>query len=136
MAEAKAPRADGPAELIGLEYLERSRDHWRARVQVTDAVRQPGGVVHGGVYSLIAESMCSRATWEAHDRRAAALGMSNSATFMRPISDGHVNAEARARHQGRMTWVWDVELCDDEGRVCALVRMTVAVRDLPEDEGE
>jgi uncharacterized protein (TIGR00369 family) len=81
---------------------------------------------------VIAESICSHATWEAHDRAAAAFGQSNFATFLRPISDGHVNAEARARHQGRTTWVWDVELSDDEGRVCALVRMTVAVRDLPE----
>jgi uncharacterized protein (TIGR00369 family) len=57
-----------------------------------------------------------------------ALGMANSTTFIRPISEGHVNASARARQRGRTTWVWDVELTDDEGRVCALVRMTAAVR--------
>jgi 1,4-dihydroxy-2-naphthoyl-CoA hydrolase len=39
-----------------------------------------------------------------------------------------VNALARTRQRGRTTWVWDCELTDDEGRVCALVRMTVAVR--------
>jgi acyl-coenzyme A thioesterase PaaI-like protein len=27
--------------------------------------------------------------------------------------------------------VWEVELTDDDGRLCALVRMTIAVRDLP-----
>jgi acyl-coenzyme A thioesterase PaaI-like protein len=39
-----------------------------------------------------------------------------------------VTATARRRHGGRTTWVWDVELADDEGRVCALSRMTIAVR--------
>jgi 1,4-dihydroxy-2-naphthoyl-CoA hydrolase len=54
--------------------------------------------------------------------------MANSTTFLRPISKGHVNALARARQRGRTTWVWDVELTDDEDRPCALVRMTIAVR--------
>ena len=126
-------KPDGPAELIGLEFLELGRDRVRARVPVTDALRQPGDMVHGGIYSLIAESMASRATWEAHGRRAAAAGVSNQASFLRPITEGAVNAEARPRHQGRTTWVWDVELADDEGRTCALVRMTVALRELPPD---
>jgi len=130
MAEAKTG-SDGPSELIGLEYLEREHAHVRARLAVTDDVRQPHGVVHGGIFSIIAESICSRATGEAHDGEAAALGQSSNATLLRPISSGYVNAEATARHQGRTTWVWDVEITDDEERVCALVRMTVAVRERP-----
>jgi acyl-coenzyme A thioesterase PaaI-like protein len=27
--------------------------------------------------------------------------------------------------------VWEVEMTDDDGRLCALVRMTIAVRDVP-----
>jgi uncharacterized protein (TIGR00369 family) len=62
-----------------------------------------------------------------------ALGMSNNTTFLRPIAAGHVNARARAMQRGRNTWVWDTELSDDEGRVCALVRMTIAVRPRRQD---
>ena len=40
-----------------------------------------------------------------------------------------MNALASRRHRGRTTWVWDVEITDDEGRVCALVRITIAVRE-------
>jgi 1,4-dihydroxy-2-naphthoyl-CoA hydrolase len=120
---------DGLGELIGLEYLDGSADEVRARVEVTDGVRQPVGLVHGGVYAAIAESICSAATWGAvHGDGMVAMGQSNSATFLRPITEGHVNAVARPRHRGRTTWVWDVEITDDEGRTCALVRMTVAVR--------
>ena len=101
----------------------------RASLPVTDAVRQPAGIVHGGVYALIAESMCSIGTvsgvWE--DGKAG-LGMSNNATFLRSVSEGTIHAVARRRHGGRTTWIWDVEMTDDDGRVCAMVRMTIAIR--------
>ena len=47
---------------------------------------------------------------------------------MRPVLAGSINAEASCRHRGRRTWVWDVELTDDSGRLCALARVTIAVR--------
>jgi len=120
---------DGLGDLIGLEYLDTSPDEGRARIAVTDEVRQPAGLVHGGVYAAMAESICSAATWLAvHEDGMAAMGQSNDATFLRPITEGHVNAVARPRHRGRTTWVWDVEITDDRDRIAALIRMTVAVR--------
>ena len=123
------PGRDGLGDLIGLEYLDAGADEVRARVEVTDAVRQPAGLVHGGVYGAIAESICSAATWLAvRGDGMAAMGQSNSATFLRPITEGHVNAVARPRHRGRTSWVWDVEIADDQGRLCAMVRLIIAVR--------
>ena len=60
-----------------------------------------------------------------------AMGQANDTTFLRPISEGHLNATATPRHRGRTTWVWDVEITDDEGRVCALARVTIAVQAPP-----
>ena len=123
------PGRDGFGDLIGLEYLEMGPEEVRARLEVRDDVRQPVGLVHGGVFSSMAESMCSAATWlSVRDEGMAAMGQSNSATFIRPITEGHVHATASPRHRGRTTWVWDVEITDDDDRLCALVRMTVAVR--------
>ena len=129
MAPPPKASADGFAELIGVEVLDAPEGEARGRVAVDDRVRQPYGVVHGGVYASLAETITSRATWLAvREGGMVAMGQSNQTTFLRPIAEGHVNAHARARHRGRTTWVWDVELSDDEGRACALVRMTVAVR--------
>ena len=120
---------DGFAELIGVEDLEAPEGEARGRVAVGDHVKQPYGVVHGGVYASLAETITSRATWHAvRDDGMVVMGQSNQTTFLRPISDGHVTARAVARHRGRSTWIWDVEMTDDDDRVCALVRMTVAVR--------
>jgi uncharacterized protein (TIGR00369 family) len=60
-----------------------------------------------------------------------AMGQEINASFMRPISSGHVNAVARMRRRGRTAWNWEVEVTDDEGRLCALLRATIAVRDAP-----
>ena len=119
----------GFAEEIGVEWIDLDPEGARARIKVERRHLQPFGVVHGGVYASLAESICSAATYEAvRENDEVAIGMANSTTFLRPISSGHINAVARARQRGRTTWVWDVELSDDEGRVCALVRMTAAVR--------
>jgi uncharacterized protein (TIGR00369 family) len=116
-------------ELIGTELLELGEEEATGRVAVSEGLKQPHGRVHGGVYATLAESVCSEATLRAVSSEGKlAIGQSNSTTFLRPITEGHVNAHARRRHGGRTTWVWDVELSDDEGRVCALARMTIAVR--------
>ena len=116
-------------ELIGTEWLDLGPDEARARIQVADRHKQPLGLVHGGVFATLAESICSAATYGAvADEGMAAMGMSNNTTFMRPITEGHATAVARPRHRGRTTWVWDVEVLDDEDRVCALARVTIAVR--------
>jgi uncharacterized protein (TIGR00369 family) len=98
-------------------------------VPVRDAIKQPMGLVHGGVYAAIAESLASMATWQAvaADGRRA-MGLSNATSFLRPITEGTVHASATRRHRGRTTWVWDVDITDDAGRLCATTRMTVAVR--------
>lgn len=115
--------------LYGLEILELGDELVRTRVPVREEVMQPGGVVHGGVLASMAESMTSMATHLAvHEDGMAALGLSNQTSFLRPIAEGHVNAEARVRHRGKTTWVWEVEITDDEQRLCALVRITVAIR--------
>jgi uncharacterized protein (TIGR00369 family) len=115
--------------LIGLEYLGVDGDRARGRLEVTQKVMQPFGVVHGGALATLAESLCSRATYDqVASEGMVALGQANQTTFLRPISEGHVHAEAVVRQRGRTTWVWDCELKDDEGRVCALSRMTIAVR--------
>lgn len=132
MSASAERRADGLTELLGIEHLDPGDADAAARVEVTDSIRQPYGLVHGGVYSLLAETITSRATGQAVEAEGmASLGQSNSATFLRPIAQGHVTATGRIIHRGRTTWVWDVDCTDDEGRLAAVVRCVVAVRPRP-----
>ncbi len=121
------------SDLLGITGYEHPEDGLaRARLPVTKRILQPYGIVHGGAYSTLAETIVSRATWEVVRPELLALGQSNDATFLRPVSRGEIAAESRALHQGRTTWVWDTEMRDDEGRACAIVRTTIAVRPAPD----
>jgi uncharacterized protein (TIGR00369 family) len=118
--------------LMGTEWLGDDPDRARVRLPLRDELRQPFGLLHGGVMSSLVESICSRATALAvADRGMIAMGQSISVNFIRPITEGAIEVEARARHRGRTTWVWDVEVRDDEVRLCALAQMTIAVRPNP-----
>ncbi len=116
----------------GLELVSVSDEEIRAEVPVRDELLQPAGLVHGGVFASIAESIASMGTyWAVHEDGKLAVGLSNQTSFLRPITRGTIHAVARRRHRGRTTWVWEVEISDDQNRLCALVRMTIAVRPAP-----
>jgi 1,4-dihydroxy-2-naphthoyl-CoA hydrolase len=116
--------------LYGLEITEVAEGLAAGRVAVRDELKQLAGLVHGGVYASIAESLASLATHLAvAGGGRQAMGLSNQTNFLRPITEGTIHATARARHRGRSTWVWEVEIEDDRGRLCVLTRVTVAVRD-------
>ncbi len=115
--------------LYGLELTDVSVDTASATVPVREEIKQPYGLVHGGVYAAIAESLTSIATAMAvmEDGRAA-MGLSNQTSFLRPITEGTIHARATRKHAGATTWVWEVEMTDDQNRLCAITRMMIAVR--------
>jgi uncharacterized protein (TIGR00369 family) len=118
--------------LYGLQVTEVGEGTMRGVVAVRDAIKQPAGLVHGGIYAAIAESLATTGTALAVlGAGNTAVGLSNQTSFLRPVTEGSINATARARHRGRTTWVWEVECADDEERLCSLSRITVAVRPAP-----
>jgi 1,4-dihydroxy-2-naphthoyl-CoA hydrolase len=115
----------------GLEIVETGDEVVRGRVRVREEVTQPVGLVHGGVYASVAEALASLGTNVGVNADGnIGLGLSNYSSFLRPVREGYVHAEARRRHRGRTTWIWDVDLTDDDGRLCATSRVTIAVRPL------
>ena len=77
---------------------------------------QPYGLIHGGVYASMAESMASLATaLGVAEEGCIAVGLSNATSFLRPMTEGVVDALATRMHRGRTTWVWDVRFSDIPG---------------------
>ena len=117
--------------LIGYTVDRCDGDGAQATLTVEDRHLQPMGLLHGGVYASIAEAIASVASWRGSGKAAA--GLANHTSFLRPAFEGDVvTAVAVPRHRGRTTWVWEVEFTNAEGKACALVRVTVALRDLQE----
>jgi 1,4-dihydroxy-2-naphthoyl-CoA hydrolase len=116
--------------LFGLEIVELSDELAVGHLAVREELKQPFGLLHGGVYAGMAETLASLATGVAVSRDGrVAMGLSNQTSFLRAITEGVVHGRAIRKHGGRSTWVWEVEFTDDAGRLCALCRMTVAVRE-------
>jgi uncharacterized protein (TIGR00369 family) len=116
--------------LYGLEIVAADAGSIRGVVEVRDGLKQPAGLVHGGVYAAIAESLASLGTaLVVIPEGKTCMGLANQTSFMRPVTAGTIHAVAEVLHRGRTTWVWDVRISDDEGRLCAITRMTIAVRD-------
>jgi uncharacterized protein (TIGR00369 family) len=120
--------------ILEFEHLEVGQERAVGRFTVASRHKQPFGLVHGGTYAALAEGLVSEATAQAVvPTGMLAQGMSHNLNFLRPVFEGSVEAVGTRRHRGRTSWVWDVDMTDDRGRLCATSRVTVAVRPMPDE---
>jgi 1,4-dihydroxy-2-naphthoyl-CoA hydrolase len=108
---------------LGLRFTELTPDSARAQLEVTPKLLQPMGLVHGGVYCSVIESMASVAayTWLNSGGRAGGnvVGVNNNTDFLRSIGSGMVYGAAEPIHRGRRQQLWLVTITDDNGKVVA-----------------
>jgi 1,4-dihydroxy-2-naphthoyl-CoA hydrolase len=106
---------------IGLVFTELTPDRARAQLDVAPKLLQPMGIVHGGVYCSMIESMASVAayTWLNDHGGGAVVGVNNNTDFLRAISGGTVYGTATPLHRGRRQQLWQVVITDTDDRVVA-----------------
>lgn len=108
---------------IGLVFTEISPDGARASLELTPKLHQPAGIVHGGVYCAIVESVASVSahSWltQNGDPGATVVGVNNNTDFLRAVSSGTVFAAATPIHRGRRQQLWLVTITDADQRMIA-----------------
>ena len=106
---------------LGLQYLEVTPDGGRARLEITDKVKQPWGIVHGGVYCSIVESLASVSghVWLAEHGGGTVVGVNNNTDFLRAIKSGTVTAVSTPIHRGRRQQLWLITITDEDDRPVA-----------------
>jgi 1,4-dihydroxy-2-naphthoyl-CoA hydrolase len=116
---------------LGLDFLELTRDGGSARLDITDKLLQPWGIVHGGVYCSIIESLASAsgAVWLHENGGGTVVGVNNNTDFLRAVRAGTVNAVSTPIHRGRRQQLWVITITDDNDRVVA--RGHVRLQNLP-----
>lgn len=128
MSVTLPPEANNPLNFtapfdteIGLKFTEVTPDRARAQLDVTPKLLQPMGLVHGGVYCSMVESMASVAayTWLATRGGGNVVGVNNNTDFLRSIGSGMVYGTAEPIHRGRRQQLWLVTITDDKERVIA-----------------
>jgi 1,4-dihydroxy-2-naphthoyl-CoA hydrolase len=120
---------------IGLVFTELSPDRARAQLDVTPKLLQPMGIVHGGVYCSMIESMASVAayTWINANGGGSVVGVNNNTDFLRAIGSGTVYGTATPVHRGRRQQLWLVTITDAQDR--ALARGQVRLQNLEAESG-
>ncbi len=115
-------------EALSMTFTEVTAERIVVQMVVTDAARQPYGIVHGGATVALCETAASVGTALGIDAtKYSAVGLEINANHLRPTRAGTLTATATPLHRGRTTWVWDIRVTNQEGKLTAISRCTVAV---------
>ena len=116
----------GFGQTLGLEYTELGPDRVRARWRVTSELLQPAGILHGGVYCSVIESLTSFGAAMWLGERGHVVGVNNNTDFLRAVREGVLTAEAAPVHRGRTQQLWQVVVTYELERLVAKGQVRLA----------
>lgn len=116
------------AEALGIDIVSASADEVRATATLEGRHRQPFGIVHGGVYLGIIETVASvGAGLHARANGKGIVGLEHDTSFVRAVRGGRLDATATPITRGRRTQLWECTLRNEEGAVVATGRVRFLV---------
>lgn len=127
------PDLDSPSAFVratGLRLDHMAPDRVTGRVELGRDHHTPWGVVHGGVYTTVIETVASiGASLAARDRGRFAVGVNNTTDFLRPLVEGPVDVVAEPIMQGSTQQLWAVTIARPDGKLVA--RGQVRLQNVP-----
>jgi 1,4-dihydroxy-2-naphthoyl-CoA hydrolase len=111
-------------EAMGVRFVRVTLDEVVVELEIGPQHLQPQGIVHGGVYAGVIESIASvGAAMNAMSRGQTVVGLENHTSFLRAVREGTVRGTARPLTRGRRTQVWEATIADAAGRTLATGRV-------------
>ncbi|WP_279367082.1 hotdog fold thioesterase [Microbacterium testaceum] len=118
------------AEKMGIEWVEFSVERSVATMPV-EGNTQPVGLLHGGAYVVLGESLGSMAANLYAGSGKLAVGIDINATHTRSATSGIVTGVCTPIHLGRSLTVHEIAVSDEQGRRCSTIRITNMIKDAP-----
>ncbi|WP_336645711.1 hotdog fold thioesterase [Microbacterium sp. USHLN186] len=115
------------AEKMGIEFTEFSVERAVATMPV-EGNTQPVGLLHGGAYVVLGESLGSMAANLHAGPGRLAVGIDINATHTRSATSGFVTGVCTPVHLGRSLTVHEIAVTDEQGRRCSTIRITNMIR--------
>lgn len=112
---------------LGIEFIEIGEHSLTATVPVDTRTVQPFGLLHGGVSALLAETLGSAAAMLHCGENEIPVGTELNISHLKSIKTGKAIATATPLHLGKNSHVWQIEQCDEQGDLCAVSRLRVAI---------
>jgi len=119
------------AERMGMEFLEFSLERCVATMPVAGNT-QPVGLMHGGAYVVLGESLGSMAANLHAGPGRLAVGVDINATHTGSATSGIVTGVCTPVHLGRTITVHEIVVTDDQGRRCSTIRITNHIKAMPQ----
>ncbi|MEY4654809.1 MAG: hypothetical protein RL523_208 [Actinomycetota bacterium] len=116
------------AERMGIKILELSAEAGIATMPA-EGNRQPLGIVHGGAYVVLAETLGSMCAYVAAGEGRHAVGIEVNASHTRSCKEGLITATARAINVGKNLTTHEIVVTDDAGTRLSTVRITNFLRE-------
>ncbi|BCG09745.1 MULTISPECIES: 1,4-dihydroxy-2-naphthoyl-CoA hydrolase [Buttiauxella] len=119
--------ADNMVEHVGIVFTRIGDNELEATMPVDNRTRQPFGLLHGGASVVLAETLGSVAGYLCTEGEQKIVGLEVNANHLRSAREGIVRGVCKAVHVGRRHQVWQIEISDEQGRLCCTSRLTTAV---------
>ncbi|MDU6925499.1 1,4-dihydroxy-2-naphthoyl-CoA hydrolase [Franconibacter helveticus] len=129
-ATLEALNAMGQGNMVGLLDIRFTRlgdDELEATMPVDSRTHQPFGLLHGGASVVLAETLGSVAGYLCTEGEQQVVGLEVNANHLRSVRSGRVRGVCRALYAGRRHQVWQIEIYDEQNRLCCSARLTTAV---------
>jgi uncharacterized protein (TIGR00369 family) len=121
-------RMGGFNKALGLRFVAATPQELVAELEIGDQHRQPYGLVHGGVYASMIETVCSTgAALSVFAEGKSCVGLDNATSFLRAARAGTLRCTATPLVRGRRSQVWDARIHDEEDRLIATGRVRLLV---------
>ncbi|MEQ6168672.1 MULTISPECIES: hotdog fold thioesterase [Ekhidna] len=117
-------------EHLGIEFTEIGADYLVATMPVDHRTKQPMGLLHGGASVALAETMGSLAATLIIDlNKQYPVGLEINTNHIKSATEGLVTGTAKPIHLGRGTQVWSIEIHNEDKKLVAISRITIAILD-------
>jgi uncharacterized protein (TIGR00369 family) len=114
-------------ELLGIEFVELTKERVVATLAIRDDLRTVGGALHGGTLMAFADTVGAVATVLNLPTGAGTTTLESKTNFFAAGRSGLVRAEATPLHRGKRTMVWQTRVSDESGRMLSLTIQTQMV---------
>jgi len=117
---------------LGIQATELRDDMLIASMSISDKVKQPFGILHGGASVVLAESVGSIASNLIIDpQRLVGVGMEVNANHLKSVAEGLLYAYCSPLHIGKKSHVWDIKIKNEKNTLICISRLTVAIIEKP-----
>jgi len=114
--------------LLDIRFEHIGEDVLEASMPVDSRTQQPFGLLHGGASVVLAETLGSVAGFLCTQGEQNVVGLEVNANHLRAVRSGRVRGVCRSLHTGGRHQVWQIDIFDEQGRLCCTSRLTTAIR--------